>query len=348
MKFIKKNLNLFSLKRWIRNKPVDFIVTMFLMLLILWVATLIVSWFILEANWNVVSDNLDLYAIGSYPADQKWRPMIWMLSLSTLTIITLTWRRKGILQKSLPWIWILMLPSGLVLMAGGPGLIPVASHKWGGLALTLILALSSAFIAMPLGILLALGRRSKLAIIKYSCGIYIDSMRSVPLIAILFFGQLLIPLFLPVEFDINRVVRAILAFAVFAAAYVAEDVRGGLQAIPKTQVEAAEALGLNPKQIAILIMLPQALRTAIPALTNQAIGLLQNTSLMAILGLVELLGISRSLLANPNFMGRYLEVYVWIAAVYWLICTSMALLARRLEQELDPNILTIKSNEISN
>ena len=161
-------------------------------------------------------------------------------------------------------------------------------------------------------------------------------MRSIPLIAVLFFGQLLIPLFLPVDLEVNRVLRAILAFAFFAAAYIAEDVRGGLQSISGTQQEAASVLGLSKRQTVQYIMLPQALRIALPALTNQAIGLLQNTSLMAILGLVELLGISRSLLANPAFIGRYLETYLWLAAVYWFVCTAMALLARDLEKQLNP------------
>ena len=143
-------------------------------------------------------------------------------------------------------------------------------------------------------------------------------------------------LFLPVELEINRVLRAIVAFALFAAAYVAEDVRGGLQAIPATQTEAAAALGLSPLQSLQLVILPQTMRIAIPALTNQAIGLLQNTSLMALLGLVELLGIGRSLLANPAFIGRHLEVYVWLGALYWLFCTAMALLARKLERSGPP------------
>ena len=172
--------------------------------------------------------------------------------------------------------------------------------------------------------------------LRLSSTAYIELMRAVPLIAVLFFGQLLIPLFLPPGFEINRVLRAVLAFALFAAAYIAEDVRGGLQAIPPTQREAAAVLGLSEWQCLQLVVLPQALRIALPSLTNQAVGLLQNTSLMAILGLVELLGISRSLLANPLFIGRYLEVYLWLAAVYWLACTAMALLARQLELRLDP------------
>ena len=144
----------------------------------------------------------------------------------------------------------------------------------------------------------------------------------------------MIPLFLPFGLEINRVIRAVIAFALFVAAYIAEDIRGGLQAIPNSQVEAAESIGLSDFQIKQFIILPQAIKIALPALANQAIGLLQNTSLMAILGLVELLGISRSILANPEFIGRYIEVYVWLASIYWLVCTIMALLSRHLEKRM--------------
>ena len=162
-------------------------------------------------------------------------------------------------------------------------------------------------------------------------------MRAIPLIAVLFFGQLLIPLFLPLGIEIDRVWRAIFAFTLFVSAYIAEDIRGGLQSIPNTQIEAANSLGLNQFQITKFVLIPQALRIALPALTNQAIGLFQNTSLMAILGLLELLGVGRSLLANPEFIGRYIEVYVWLACVYWLVCTFMAIIARHLEQSMTIN-----------
>ncbi|HGY5547985.1 MAG TPA: amino acid ABC transporter permease, partial [Prochlorococcus sp.] len=293
-------------------------------------------WLVVDADWRVVSQNMPLYAFGSYPSDQRWRPLLWIALLIGLTLMTLLGPRQGWLRKALPLFWIAMVPFGVVLLAGGIGLLPIPSHAWGGLSLTLLLTACSGVLALPMGILLALGRQTSLYVIQRSCSVYIDVMRAVPLIAVLFFGQLLIPLFLPMHLEVNRVLRAVLAFALFAAAYIAEDVRGGLQAIPRTQHEAAAVLGLSTQQTLLLVVLPQALRTALPALTNQAVGLLQNTSLMAILGLVELLGISRSLLANPDFIGRYLEVYVWLAGVYWLVCTAMALLARHLEHQLSP------------
>ena len=318
------------------NRWLDRLITLVLLGLLGWGGATLVHWLVIGADWSVVTTNLPLYALGSYPPDQRWRPLVWISALILLILFTLLGPRHGVLRRALPLVWIGMAPAGLWLLAGGLGLLPVASRDWGGLALTLLLTAGSGLLALPLGVLLALGRRSDLPVLRMSSTAYIELMRAVPLIAVLFFGQLLIPLFLPPGLEINRVLRAVLAFALFAAAYIAEDVRGGLQAIPPTQREAAAVLGLSPAQTLQLVVLPQAMRIALPALTNQAVGLLQNTSLMAILGLVELLGISRSLLANPAFIGRYLEVYLWLAAVYWLACTAMALLARHLEIQLDP------------
>ena len=318
------------------NRWLDRFITLLLVALLGWAGWSLLHWLLHAADWSVVTTNLPLYAVGSFPADQRWRPLLWMVVLLTLTLLTLCGPKHGPIRRWLPLLWIAMAPLGLWLLAGGLGLLPVGSRRWGGLTLTLLLTGGSGALALPLGILLALGRRSDLPVLRWSSATYIELMRAVPLIAVLFFGQLLIPLFLPPGLEINRVLRAVVAFALFAAAYIAEDVRGGLQAIPPTQREAAAVLGLSPRQSLQLVVLPQALRVALPSLTNQAVGLLQNTSLMAILGLVELLGISRSLLANPAFIGRYLEVYLWLAAVYWLACTAMALLARHLEVQLDP------------
>ena len=319
------------MNRWLNRS-----LTLVLTALIGWGVWSVLHWLLLAADWRVVVSNLPLYVVGSYPVDQRWRPLLWMVALVVLIGFTLLGPRRGPLQRWLPLIWLAMAPLGLWLVAGGLVLEPVSTRDWGGFTLTLLLTFGSGLLALPIGVLLALGRRSRLPVLRLSSTAYIELMRAVPLIAVLFFGQLLIPLFLPPGLEINRVLRAVLAFAFFAAAYIAEDVRGGLQAIPPTQREAAAVLGLSEWQSLQLVVLPQALRIALPSLTNQAVGLLQNTSLMAILGLVELLGISRSLLANPVFIGRFLEVYLWLAAVYWLACTAMALLARHLELRLDP------------
>ncbi len=318
------------------NRWLDRWLTLMLLALLGWAGWSCLHWLWHGADWTVVVTNLPLYAVGSYPEAERWRPLLCIVAVVVLIVITLLGPRHGGWRRALPLLWSAMAPLGIWLLAGGLGLSPVGTQSWGGFSLTLLLTAGSGLLALPLGVLLALGRRSDLPVLRGGSTAYIELMRAIPLIAVLFFGQLLIPLFLPPGVEINRVLRAVVAFALFAAAYIAEDVRGGLQAIPPTQREAAAVLGLSPRQSLQLVVLPQALRVALPSLTNQAVGLLQNTSLMAILGLVELLGISRSLLANPAFIGRYLEVYIWLAAVYWLACTAMALLARHLEIQLDP------------
>lgn len=318
------------------NRWLDRWLTLMLLALLGWAGWSCLHWLWHGADWTVVVTNLPLYAVGSYPEAERWRPLLCIVAVVVLIVITLLGPRLGGWRRSLPLLWSAMAPLGIWLLAGGLGLSPVGTQSWGGFSLTLLLTAGSGLLALPLGVLLALGRRSDLPVLRGGSTAYIELMRAIPLIAVLFFGQLLIPLFLPPGVEINRVLRAVVAFALFAAAYIAEDVRGGLQSIPPTQREAAAVLGLSPRQSLQLVVLPQALRVALPSLTNQAVGLLQNTSLMAILGLVELLGISRSLLANPAFIGRYLEVYIWLAAVYWLACTAMALLARHLEIQLDP------------
>ena len=296
-----------------------------------------IEWLVFNANWKVVTSNLPLYAFGSYPTDEQWRPTTWIISLLSLSIVTLCGPKWKWLRKNLLLAWISTIPIGLYLLYGGLGLSPIMSRHWGGLTLTILLTLCSSLLSLPLGIVLALCRQSSLPLIQKLSSIYIDVMRAIPLIAVLFFGQLLIPLFLPVGIEIDRVWRAIFAFTLFVSAYVAEDIRGGLQSIPNTQTEAANSLGLNQYQIIKFVLIPQALRIALPALTNQSIGLFQNTSLMAILGLVELLGVGRSILANPEFIGQYIEVYIWLACVYWSVCTIMAILARYLEKKMTLN-----------
>tara|TARA_Y100001968_G_scaffold100714_1_gene90628 strand:+ start:3744 stop:4781 length:1038 start_codon:yes stop_codon:yes gene_type:complete len=334
-----KNLNsIFIFVQQIRKNLSSNFLNTFITLILIFIIGLVSSntfkWLIFEANWKVVGSNLPLFAFGSFPSNEQWRPAIWIISLLVLSIVTIYGPKWKWLRKNLLIAWVSTVPLGLYLLYGGFGLTPIMSRHWGGLTLTILLTTCSSLLSLPLGILFALCRQSSLPLIRKLSSLYIDVMRAIPLIAVLFFGQLLIPLFLPVGVEIDRVWRAIFAFTLFVSAYIAEDIRGGLQSIPKTQIEAANSLGLNQYQIIQLILIPQALRIALPALTNQAIGLFQNTSLMAILGLVELLGVGRSILANPEFIGQYIEVYVWLACVYWLVCTIMAILARYLEQRM--------------
>jgi general L-amino acid transport system permease protein len=236
----------------------------------------------------------------------------------------------------LPITWPVSFLIILWLIKGGLGLEDTTTNAWNGLLLTLLTAIISITISFPLGVLLALGRQSALPVVRWFSIFYIEVIRGLPLIGILFLAQVMLPLFLPPEFrQMDRVVRAIAGLVLFSSAYLAENVRGGLQAVPRGQAEAARALGLNPALVVLLIVLPQALKAVIPAIVGQFIGLFKDTSLLALFGLLELTGISRSILAQPQFLGRYAEVYLFIGVIYWVFCYSMSLASRRLEQKLN-------------
>ena len=207
----------------------------------------------------------------------------------------------------------------------------VPTNLWGGLLLSLLLAIFGIVFSFPIGVLLALGRQSKMPALKTLSVLYIEIIRGVPLITLLFMGQLMLPFFLPAGITIDRVIRATVAITMFAAAYMAENVRGGLQSIPKGQYEAADAIGLSGWQKMVFIILPQALRAVIPVLVGQFIGLFKDTSLVALVGLLDLLGIARGILANPNYIGRQLEVFAFIALIYWVFSYGMSYGSRRLE-----------------
>jgi general L-amino acid transport system permease protein len=224
----------------------------------------------------------------------------------------------------------------LWLIKGGFGLEETATSQWGGLLLTLLMAIISITLSFPIGVLLALGRQSVLPIVRWFSILYIEIVRGLPLVGILFLAQVMFPLFLPPEFrQLDRVVRAIAGLVLFSSAYLAENVRGGLQAVLRGQGEAARALGLNPGLVVILIVLPQALKAVIPAIVGQFIGLFKDTSLLALFGLQELIGISRSVSAQPEFLGRYAEVYLFNGLIYWAFCYSMSLASQRLEKKLN-------------
>ncbi|WP_293351680.1 MULTISPECIES: amino acid ABC transporter permease [unclassified Microcoleus] len=236
----------------------------------------------------------------------------------------------------MPAIWTLSFPVILWLIKGGLGLTEVSTNDWGGLVLTLFLAIISIVLSFPLGVLLALGRQSSLPVVKLLSTLYIEIVRGLPLIGILFLGQVMLQLFLPPEYPkLDRVIRAIAGLTLFSAAYLAENVRGGLQAVPRGQIEAARAIGLNTPLLTILIVLPQALRTVIPAIGGQFIGLFMDTSLLSLFGMLELIGISRAVLANPSYIGRYAEVYIFVGLIYWVFCYSMSLASRKIEKSLE-------------
>jgi general L-amino acid transport system permease protein len=243
--------------------------------------------------------------------------------------------RLPISRRGLSIAWLALLPVAFVLLQGsGLPLLPlVPTDLWGGLLLTFLLAISGIVVSFPFGVLLALGRRSSLPAVRVLSTIYIEVIRGVPLVTILFMAAIMLPLFLPGGVRIEHVFRAVAGITLFSAAYVAENVRGGLQAIPEGQIEAANAIGLNALQRNLYIVLPQALRAVIPANVGLFISLLKDTTLVAIAGtgLLELLGIGRVVVAQPQWIGAQLEVYVFISAVFFFLCYMMSQASYRLE-----------------
>lgn len=268
-------------------------------------------------------------------------PRTWLIALTVIGLVG--WgigrTRPDALKRSVVIGWILSLPIIILLTHGLPGpetgfFASVPTNLWGGLLLTFLLTVVGIMFSFPLGVLLALGRRSELPIVRWFSVAYIEVVRGVPLITILFMAQLMLPLFLPEGVTVDRVLRAMVGITLFSAAYLAENVRGGLQAIPQGQYEAAQALGLSNAQTMIFIILPQALRLIIPILVGQFIAVYKDTSLVAIVGLLDLVGIGRTVLAQPAFLGLQREVYVFISLLYWVLSYGMSYLSQQLEERL--------------
>ncbi|MBD2200279.1 MULTISPECIES: amino acid ABC transporter permease [Calothrix] len=299
-----------------------------------------ITWGVFSSKQHLTKRQIAVYTfiiagfLMGLPGDLTSRS--WLLLISILLAIGFGIGRK-FPKIILPWLsltWLLSFSLIIWLIGGGLGWQSVSTNSWNGLLLTLLMAAVSIVLSFPIGVLLALGRTSNLPIIRWFSILYIEIIRGLPLIGILFLAQVMLPLFLPVDLRLDRVVRAITGLVLFSAAYMAENVRGGLQAVWRGQVEAAKALGLNSLLVTILIILPQALRAVIPAIVGQFIGLFKDTSLLSLVGLVELTGISRSILAQPQFIGRYAEVYLFIGSIYWVFCYSMSLASRRLEKQI--------------
>jgi len=375
---------------WLRanlfSGPISSVLTILIGLALAWVLLQVGTWALTEARWGVVTNNLRLFLIGQYPADQAWRIWVNLLILSvlgglsaaafgqatrtlavTLSVIQLmlaalmllsplgivpatamlanavvVWvafvasRRIRVPSRALMIGWLLSLPATFLLLNGieGTPFPSISTNVWGGLLLTVLLATVGILLSFPMGVLLALGRRSELPIIRGLSTGYIELIRGVPLVTILFMADLILPLFLPGEWRLDRVARAMGGITLFSAAYVAENVRGGLQAIPSGQVEASQALGLNGVQTNLYIVLPQALRSVIPANVGLFISLLKDTTLVTIIGLLELLGIGRAVLAQSESFGAHLEVYAFIAGIFFVLCYAMSQASYRLERAM--------------
>lgn len=284
------------------------------------------------ACWSIIPANIRFILFGFYPPDQQWRPLAAMILLVVMIFIT---RNRRWWCRSLAWAWLAGLITMGILMRGGIlGLSPVESTQWGGMPLTLILAIFGLTAAYPLGVALALGRQSRLPAIKALCVIYIELIRGVPLISLLFMSSIIFPLFLPEGVTINKIIRAQAAIILFTAAYIAEVVRGGLQAIPKGQFEAAESLGLNYFKSMRLVVLPQALKIVIPPTVSILISAFKDTSLVVIIALYDILKTTQSTLSNPRWMGFSTEAYIFLAVVYFICCFFMSNWSRQLEKDL--------------
>jgi general L-amino acid transport system permease protein len=284
------------------------------------------------ACWSVVSENLRFILFGFYPYESHWRPLLAMFILFGLLFYS---RDRNHWKRSLVYTWIVgLFIMGLLMKGGLFGLTPVESSQWGGLPLTLLLALFGLTAAYPLGVILALGRQSRMPGVKWLCVLYIELIRGVPLISLLFMSSIIFPLFLPQGITIDKILRALAAIILFTAAYIAEVVRGGLQGMSRGQYEAAESLGLNYYQTMRLVILPQALKIMIPPTVSILISAFKDTSLVAIIALYELLRTTQTVISNPEWMGFSRETYIFVALLYFLGCFSMSSYSRKLEREL--------------
>lgn len=326
---------------WLRknlfNTWYNTLLTLVCLLGIYQIVTGVGNWLLTQARWDVVATNLNLLLVGRYPASQIWR--LWLVGAIGVLLVGVSLVRprlqpalKARLTPLLLGLWPLSLVLCFWLIAGGAGLLPVGTNLWGGLLLTLLVAFVSTVLAFPLSVVLAVGRQSTLPLVRWFCTGYIELIRGLPLIGILFMAQVMLPLVLPAEWRLDRLLRAIAGLVLFNAAYLAENVRGGLQAVPRGQTEAAKALGLNTPLILVLIVLPQAIRTVIPAIVGQFISLFKDTSLLSLFALLELTGIARSVLAQPQFLGRYAEVYLFVGLLYWIFCYTLARVSQRWEK----------------
>jgi general L-amino acid transport system permease protein len=285
------------------------------------------------ACWAIIPDKYRLILFGRYPYQEQWRPAICCLLFIGLYVVS-AMRRFWRKELALIWIGTLILV-GVLMWGGVLGMPLVTEDQWGGLPITLMLATIGLACAFPLSVLVALGRRStNLPAVKMLCVVYVELIRGVPLVALLFMASVMFPLFMPAGVNIDKLLRAQVAFILFTGAYLAEVVRGGLQALPKGQAEAADALGLSYWKKTGFIILPQALRLVIPPLVNTFIGSFKDTSLVLIVGLFDLLNMGTVALSDPPWQSFATEVYLALAVIYFVFCFAMSKYSRGLEREL--------------
>ena len=285
------------------------------------------------ACWAVITEKHRFILFGTYPYEEHWRPLLVCILFTALYVVS-AMRRFWRWELALVWVATLTV-IGVLMWGGVLGMPFVPQERWGGLAITLILATFGLAFAFPLAILVALGRRSSMPAIRILCVVYVELIRGVPLISLLFMASVMFPLFLPEGVNIDKLLRAQVAVILFAGAYLAEVVRGGLQALPKGQYEAADALGLSYWHKTTFIILPQALRLVIPPLVNTFIGFFKDTSLVLIIGIFDLLTAGKTAIVEPAWQGFGVEVYVAVSLVYFIYCFAMSRYSQNLEAELN-------------
>lgn len=310
----------------------------------------LLSWAFLDANfqgsepsdctgagacWLFISQRLNFFIYGFYPDELQWRVDVMFALLAVAFVPQFIERFPGrkwlglFGMTGLPIIGYFLIPGGLF------GLEAVESTKWGGLMLTLILAYIGILASLPIGILLALGRRSDMPIVRGLCVVFIEVWRAVPLITVLFMASVMLPLFLPEGMNFEKLMRALIGITLWQSAYMAEVIRGGLQAIPRGQYEAADALGLGYWKKMGLIILPQALKLVIPGIVNTFIALFKDTTLVLIIGLFDVLGTVQSTVTDPAWQNVAVEGYVFVAFCFWIFCFGISRYSQNLERKLD-------------
>ena len=288
------------------------------------------------ACWAIIYVRFYQFMYGFYPRDEVWRVNLSYIMLA-VAVVPLLFDKFPFRKHFLKFTYIFPVIA-FFLLNGGLGLESVSTNKWGGLLVTLVLGCTGIALAFPLGIVLALGRRSNLPVISMMCTLFIEFIRGVPLITLLFFGMVMLPLFLPEGVDMDGLARVLVAVTLFQSAYMAEVIRGGLQAIPQGQYEAARSIGLSYWQMNMKVVLPQAIRISIPSIVNTSIGLFKDTTLVIIVGLLDLLGIGRGALADTTWLGLAYEVYFFVSLVFFIFTFAMSRYSLYLEKKLKTGI----------
>ena len=322
--------------------------------MLLWLVPQVLNWAIIKAVWvpdfeacradgagacwGVIAEKYRIIIFGRYPFDEQWRPLVatvLLIGLLVASCMRMFWK------VWLPLLWLVVLGVFFAVMYGNTlGLTQVDTDRWGGLPLTILLASLSLVMSFPLALLIALGRRSNLPAIRSFCTIYVELIRGVPLISVLFMASFMFPLFMPPGVKIDVLLRVLVGITLFAAAYSAEVIRGGLQAVPKGQVEAAATLGLSYWQTQRKIVLPQALAMVVPGIMNNFISTFKDTSLVTIVSLYELTGaMSLALNSDANWRPFTIEGYIFIALIYFVFCFSMSRYSHWVETQVNKSKL---------